>query len=110
MIQSLGIETLDHEGNRSPLTDLMIAIIAQFAQMERSTLIERIKSGMNRAKNVEGKHCEWPRGSKVEKEKFLKKYRGVAEDLQAGISVRKVAKIHGVSVNTVLKVKREISS
>jgi DNA invertase Pin-like site-specific DNA recombinase len=45
----------------------MIAIIAQFAQMERSTLIERIKSGMNRAKNIEGKHCGRPKGSKIEK-------------------------------------------
>ncbi|HZH71378.1 MAG TPA: hypothetical protein VFD91_02695 [Mariniphaga sp.] len=88
----------------------MIAIIAQFAQMERSTLIERIKSGMNRAKNIEGKHCGRPKGSKIEKGKFLKKYRGVAEDLQAGISTRKVTKIHGVSVNTVLKVKKEITS
>lgn len=56
---------------------------------------------MNRAKNIEGKHCGRPRGSKVKKEKFLKNYLGVAEDLQAGISIRKVAKIHGVSVNTV---------
>jgi len=107
-IQSLGIETLDKNGNRSPLTDLMIAIIAQFAQMERSTLIDRIKSGMNRARNVEGKHCGRPKGSVVEKEQILKKYKGVAEDLRSGISVRKVAKIHGVSVNTVLKVKKEM--
>lgn len=106
VIQSLGIETLDKEGRRSPLTDLMIAIIAQFAQMERSTLIERIRSGMNRAKNVEGKHCGRPSGSTIDKGQFLKRYKGIVADLQAGISTRKIAKIHGVSVNTVLKVKK----
>jgi len=37
---------------------------------------------------------------------LLKKYKGVVRDLQQNISMRKISKIHTVSLCTILKVKK----
>jgi transposase len=42
----------------------------------------------------------------LEDQVFLKKYKNLSLDLKNGISIRKAAKIHEVSLNTVLKVRK----
>lgn len=104
-IQTLGIETLDDNGRESPMGGIMVAIMAQLSQMERQNLIERINSGLARAK-ANGKRLGRPDGSRESADKVLQKHASLAKDIRAGISVRKVAKIHSTSTATVLKVKR----
>lgn len=104
-IQTLNIKTLDENGERSAMSNLMIAILSQFSQMERETLITRVKSGLQRAKLL-GKTLGRPKGSTREDKEFLSKYKPVANDIERKISIRKIAKIHSLSVNTILKVKR----
>ena len=103
-IQSLNLVTIDENGERSAMVDFMLAILMQFAKIERETLITRVRSGLERAKR-QGKTLGRPKGSAEKNEKFLKKYKPVKNDILSGLSVRKVAKLHDVSVNTVLKVK-----
>ncbi len=103
-IQTLNLVTLDDDGNRSAMVDFMLAILMQFAKIERETLITRVRSGLERAKR-QGKTLGRPKGSSEKDDKFLKKYRPVKDDIEAGLSIRKISKIHDISVNTVLKVK-----
>jgi DNA invertase Pin-like site-specific DNA recombinase len=107
-IQNLNIETLPN-GKRSPMTDLLIAIVNQFSQMERTTLIERINSGIAKARSL-GVRIGRPPDSSKSPEQFLKEYSGVAKDLERGLPLRKVALLNNVSVNTVQKVKRLVSN
>lgn len=104
IIQNLNIETLDSKGKRNPMVDLMLAIISQFSQMELSFLKERINSGISRAK-AKGIHCGRKSGSTIPIEEMKRKYSKVILDLKGGVSIRKTARIHSISVNTVQRVK-----
>jgi DNA invertase Pin-like site-specific DNA recombinase len=104
-IESLGLKTIDENGTRSPLVEFMLAILVQLSRMEREFLIQRVKSGLTRAKSI-GKTLGRPQGSIINNESLLKKYKPLSVDLMKGLSVRKAAKIHDCSLNTVLKVKK----
>lgn len=104
VVQNLNIETLDTTGKRNPMVDLMLAIINQFSQMELSFLKTRINSGIAKAKAA-GVHCGRKKGSITSEDVLRKKYSKVILDIKAGISIRKAAKIHNISVNTVQRVK-----
>ncbi len=104
-IESLGLKTLDENGNRSPMVEFMLSILMQLARMEREFLIQRVKSGLNHVK-TKGKTLGRPKNSTMDDQAFLKKYKNLSADLKNGISIRKAAKIHEVSLNTVLKVRK----
>lgn len=106
-IESLGLKTIDDNGNRSPMVEFMLSILMQLARMEREFLIQRVKSGLNHAK-AKGKTLGRPQGSTIDQQVFLKKYKNLSADLKNGLSVRKAAKIHEVSLNTVLKVRKAL--
>ena len=107
-IESLGLKTIDDNGNRSPMVEFMLSILMQLARMEREFLIQRVKSGLNHAKS-KGKILGRPKNSTIDQKVFLKKYKNLSADLQNGLSVRKAAKIHEVSLNTVLKVRKALN-
>lgn len=104
-IETSNLQTLDTEGKRSPMTDLIIGVLAQFARMERESIVQRVRSGLQRAK-AQGKIIGRPTGSTEENRELLLKYKPVVQDIKSNISIRKIAKIHGISQNTILKVKR----
>jgi DNA invertase Pin-like site-specific DNA recombinase len=93
------------EGKRSPMTDLVIGVLAQFARMERESIVQRVRSGLARAK-AQGKIIKRPTVGAEENSELLLKYKPVVHDIQTNISLRKIAKIHGISQNTILKVKK----
>ncbi|MDG5817161.1 hypothetical protein QA601_18850 [Chitinispirillales bacterium ANBcel5] len=80
----------------------------QLTPMEREFLIQRVKSGLNHAKSI-GKTLGRPKNSAMDDQAFLKKFKGLSVDLKNGLSVRKAAKVHDVSLNTVLKVRKVMS-
>ena len=104
-IETLNLQTLDTEGRRSPMTDLIIGVLAQFARIERESIVQRVRSGLQRAK-AQGKIIGRPTGSTEENSELLLKYKPVVQDIESNISIRKIAKIHNISQNTILKVKR----
>ena len=108
-IQTLGLKTLDENGNRNPITDMIIGILSQFSKMEREHLIQRVRSGLSNARK-NGKVLGRPKGSTLNNRSLLKKYHKVAADLKANISMRKISKIHEVSLVTILKVKKALVS
>ena len=99
-----GLESLDDHGNESFVTNIIIAIYSELAQEEKRILSERIKSGLVNAKH-KGKQIGRPEG-KQEDEVLLKKYSRLAADLRKGLSLSQCQKLHDVSRNTAIKVKR----
>ena len=102
-----GLESLDDHGNESFVTNIIIAIYSELAQEEKRILSDRIKSGLVNARH-KGKQIGRPEG-KQEDEVLLKKYSRLAADLKKGLSLSQCQKLHDVSRNTAIKVKRLLS-
>lgn len=101
-IQSMNLETITNR-RRNPVAQMLLTMLAEFARLERDTTIERIKSGIRQARK-EGKHLGRPIGTVKSDEQLKKEYKPVLRTLKQGISLRKTAKIHDLSLNTVRKV------
>jgi DNA invertase Pin-like site-specific DNA recombinase len=98
------LETLTPEGKRNPVAALLFTFLAEFARLERETLVERIHSGLEQARR-RGKTLGRPHGSTLSDEQLLKNYPAVVRYLKQNLSLRQTAKLAEVSVNTVRKVK-----
>ena len=108
-IQNLGMETLLDNGKVNHMFKPILVTLASFAEMERELLSERIRSGLKNAKQ-KGKIIGRPKGSKKAKKDYKKDYKQLINDFDKGLSLRKLSKIHNVSVNTIRRIKAEIST
>jgi DNA invertase Pin-like site-specific DNA recombinase len=102
--QNYNLETLTPDGKRNPIASLLFTLLAEFSRLERETLVERINSGLAEARR-KGKTLGRPTGTTKDDEQFLKENAPVVRLLKQDFSYRQVAKLAGVSVNTVRKVK-----
>jgi DNA invertase Pin-like site-specific DNA recombinase len=88
-------EAIDTEG---PLGRAIIVIVSAIAELERSLIVERVKSGMRRAK-LEGRQIGRSR---------LDIDRGqVIDDRRSGMSLTNVAKKHSISRASVCRLMKE---
>ena len=78
----------------------LFGMLGVFAEFERSMLVDRVKSGMARARRA-GKHLGRPREVSPVKACLI------LADRRAGQSYRKVAARYGVSDTTVVRLERE---
>ena len=99
-----GLESIDENGNESFVTNIIIAIYSELAQEEKRILSERIKSGLAEARR-KGKRMGRPSGGD-DVNSLKKKYAKLIVDLQKGNSLTECCKLHGVSRNTVIKIKK----
>jgi DNA invertase Pin-like site-specific DNA recombinase len=106
--QNYNLETLTPEGKPNPVAGLLFTLLAEFARLERETLVERIHSGLEQARR-RGKVLGRPEGTTKDDAALLKEYAGVVRNLKQGFSLRQVAKLSDVSVNTVRKVKTALN-
>lgn len=102
-VDNLGIESLiDKKPN--PAFKLIISVLANIAEMERATMLERQREGIAIA-IAKGKYKGRVRGSKESNEDVIRKYSEVVKHLKRGQSLRNTAKLAEVSLGTVQKVK-----
>lgn len=94
---------------RNPLAMILFHILSEFAYMEKEVLIERINSGLDEAKR-KGKKLGRKPGSTENRNDYLRKYSKLIPDIKAGISLMKCMKIHDVSKNTVIKLKKMLAA
>lgn len=107
-VDNLGLESLVN-GRPNSAFKLIISVMGNLAEMERTTLLERQAEGIAIAKAL-GKYTGREMGSVESDESFFKKYNEVVKNLKKGTSIRDVAKICNVSPSTVQKVKNRIGS
>ena len=102
-VDNLGIESLV-DGKPNPAFKLIISVLANIAEMERNTMLERQREGIEIAK-VKGRYKGRVRGSKESTQEVLTKYPTVIKRLKEGQSLRNTSKLCDVSLGTVQKVK-----
>ena len=103
--QDINLWTLLPDGTENPMAKIILTVLALGAELERKSIVGRLNSGRERAK-AKGVKMGRPHGSKMSDRNLLKKYPDVAKKLQKGLAMRDVAKLCGVSMATVQKVKK----
>ncbi|MCL1679896.1 recombinase family protein [Elizabethkingia miricola] len=103
-VDNLGIESLINNKPNSAFK-LIISVMANIAEMERETMLERQKEGIKIA-IAKGVYKGRVKGSKESDEQVLSKYKEVVKYLKRGQSLRDIAKLCNVSLGTVQKVKK----
>ena len=88
---------------------IMLALLAEMARSEVTTLRERIKSGLAQAK-CKGIKLGRPKGTSTNRDIFLRKHKDILRQLKKGQSVRNTAKITGKGVSTVQRVKFTVAA
>ena len=87
-------------GKESAFGNFMLTVLAGVAQMEREFMLERQREGYEAAKEAGG-IAGRGKSSTIDR-------RAVRGDLQSGMSIRKTAEKHGISTQTVMKIKSEL--
>lgn len=103
-IQNLGLYTLQPDGKVNPIVSILITILAEMSNIERSNIVYRLNSG--RSNNIaKGGKLGRKTGSIKTEEKKREEYKEVIQLLKKGYSVRNVAKLQGIGISTVQRVK-----
>ncbi len=106
-IKNFNIETLDQNCKPNLMSNFMIQILTSVAEMERSTIRQRMKSGYDNYRNnggIVGRREGFRKDSSI----LLAENKDVAKLLRQGLSVRKVMKLTDKSSGTVQKIKKVI--
>ena len=99
-IQNLGIYTLNATGEANPIASIMVTVLAEMANIERSNIVYRLNSGRE-SYIANGGKLGRKKGSVKTTEQKKEEYKEVISFLKRGYSVRNTAKLSSVSVSTV---------
>jgi DNA invertase Pin-like site-specific DNA recombinase len=103
-IVNRNLKSLDRNRRKDSTVMLILGLLADLAEMEKETLVERINSGLDEARR-KGKRLGRPKGTTIQPEQLLSQYPGIVKDLKSGLSIRKTAAFRQVSIDTVQRVK-----
>lgn len=103
-IQNMGLYTLQPDGKVNPIVSILITILAEMSNIERSNIVYRLNSGRSNYIAKGGKLGRKTGSIKTE-EKKREEYKEVIQLLKKGYSVRNVAKLQGIGISTVQRVK-----
>ena len=105
-IQNLGLYTLQPDGKVNPIASIMVTVLAEMANIERSNIQYRLNSG--RANYIaNGGKLGRKRGSTKSEEKLREEYKETILLLKKGYSVRNIAKLQGIGISTVQRIKNQ---
>ena len=107
-MDNLGIESLVKDKPNHAFK-LIISVMANIAEMERESLLERQREGISIAK-AKGVYKGRVKGSVESDNVVLQRYKNVVKHLKKGQSLRNTAKLCNVSLGTVQKVKSIIKN
>jgi DNA invertase Pin-like site-specific DNA recombinase len=103
-VDNLGIESII-AGKPNFAFKLIISVMGNIAEMERETLLQRQKEGIEIAK-IKGVYKGRLKGTVETEKEFLNKHKQIIKLLKQHYSLRNIAKISSISLSTVQKVKR----
>ena len=103
-IQNLGIYSLQADGSVNPLASIIITVLAEFSNIERSNIQYRLNSGRKQYVANGGKLGRKVGYRKTDDE-MKEQYKNALSLLKKGYSIRAVSKLEGISHTTVQKLK-----
>ena len=103
-----GLSTLI-DGKESPTAKMVLIIMATLSEFELSTIKERQREGIQRAKE-RGVYSQNGGSRSLTTKEFLNKPKNAlcAKELRSGESIRRSAKLSGVGHTTAMKIKKLI--
>ena len=105
-VQNLGLYTLQANGKVNPIASIMVTVLAEMANIERSNIQYRLNSG--RANYIaNGGRLGRKKGSTKSEEKLKDEYKETILLLKKGYSIRNVAKLQGIGISTVQRIKKQ---
>jgi DNA invertase Pin-like site-specific DNA recombinase len=105
-IQNIGLYSLQPNGEVNPVASIMITILAEMSNIERSNIQYRLNSGRQQYINRGGKLGR-RKGSVKTIEQKKEEYKEVISLLKRGYSIRNVARLTGFSIQTVQTIKNQ---
>jgi DNA invertase Pin-like site-specific DNA recombinase len=105
-IQNLGLYTLQPNGEVNPIASIMVTVLAEMANIERANIQYRLNSGRGNYIAKGGKLGRKAGSIKTEKRK-REEYRETIALLKKGYSVRNIAKLQGIGVSTVQRIRSQ---
>ena len=105
-IQNLGLYTLQPNGEVNPIASIMVTVLAEMANIERSNIQYRLNSG--RANYIaKGGKLGRKTGSTKTDDKKKEEYKEVIALLKKGYSIRNIAKLQSIGISTVQRIKNQ---
>ena len=105
-IQNLGLYTLQADGKVNPIASIMVTVLAEMANIERSNIQYRLNSG--RANYIaHGGKLGRKKGSTKPEEKLREEYKETIALLKKGYSIRNIARLQGIGISTVQRIKNQ---
>jgi DNA invertase Pin-like site-specific DNA recombinase len=105
-LHALGVDLFLHQqgvDTTTPAGKALFQMMGVFAEFERAMIQERVKSGLERAR-AQGKRLGRPATD-------ARKVEAIIEGLRAGgVGIIKLAKLHGVGVGTVQRIKAVLTA
>ena len=105
-----GLRTIDSNGKENPITKMIISILGVVGEMEKKQIRERQLEGIAIAK-MKGVYLGRKTGSTEDVLKFLSKPKNkiAVAYLKKGYKNNEAAKLAGVHINTITKIKRLVA-
>lgn len=105
-IQNLGIYSLQPDGKVNPIASILITVLAEMSNIERSNIQYRLNSG--RAQYIaNGGKLGRKEGYRKPDDELKEQYKNAIALLRKGYSIRAVARLEGVSPTTIQKLKNK---
>ena len=105
-IQNLGLYTLQPDGKVNPIASIMVTVLAEMANIERSNIQYRLNSG--RANYIaKGGKLGRKKGSVKTDSRKMEEYKDTIALLKKGYSIRNIAKLQNIGISTVQRIKNQ---
>lgn len=105
-VENIGMFSLINN-KPNPSFKMIVSVLGNVAEMERSNMLERQRQGIELAK-AKGTYRGRLYGTRMNDDEVLLKYKSVVRELKNGESLRRASKIGGCSLGTAQKIKRLI--
>lgn len=103
-VENIGMFSLIN-GKPNPSFKMIVSVLGNVAELERTNMLERQKQGIELAK-LKGAYKGRLYGTKMTNDEILIKYKLVVRELKNGESLRRASKIGGCSLGTAQKIQR----
>lgn len=105
-IQNLGLYTLQPDGKVNPIASIMVTVLAEMANIERSNIQYRLNSGRTNYIAKGGKLGR-KKGSVKTDSRKMEEYKDTIALLKKGYSIRNIAKLQNIGISTVQRIKNQ---